>query len=529
MEQFAAAKIKRRKPEFANCNAVDDVFERERTFFSFAIMVKYIGKESRTELREYLWGPDGAMSAEVLRGAEFEPAEMDIEFKLPDEVLEDIKKKAVEEEERFHRAVEEERNETLRHLRRMLEEKEREGKEEEAQRIREEIERRENSPLPELRVHVEPVALLAIEAPVEVHHTKLENEFAKREITWKFDTLTGEHDLRCNSCGRAADKFFLAVDGIACDLCIKECKECGKPMINAHECKVCHAPLCDDHVHFCSTCGAELCNDHAIRCEFCSNEMCDDHINYCSVCNAPLCDEHAYSCVVCGKTTGPKHTRVCDVCGGNVCPEHIHKCEICGKNVCENCASQIDGKWYCREHLEVGYGGKLILPELRCEVCGIALANEDAHHCKVCGMVLCGDHVHRCSICGEELCEEHVHRCSICGAELCEEHVNFSEISGKPYCEYHTEICEICGRTVGEDEIRYGICNACTRMSEISRRDVPREIFLKFPYAKRGKEWYVSRGKNVAYITEVKGTRLAYRIVAGEIVEHRSRVNPKFK
>ncbi len=529
MEQFAAARVKRRRPEFANCSAVDDVFEKERIFYSFAISVKYIGKESRTELREYLWGPDGPLDPEVLRGAEFERIEMDVDFRIPEGVMKEIEEKAREYEEEFHRQVKEERERTVEHLRRLLQEKESEGKEEEVKRIREEIERRSSAELPELRVLVEPVALLAINAPLEIHHTKLENEFARREVTWKFDTLTGEHDLRCDSCGRSADRLFLAVDGIACESCIKECKECGKPMINAHECRVCHAPLCDEHVHHCSTCGAELCDSHAIRCEFCSKEMCPEHVNRCSICNAPLCEDHSYSCVVCGRITGPRHTRVCDVCGGNVCPEHIHRCSICGKNVCENCAVQIDGEWYCREHLEVGYGGKLVLPEIRCEVCGIALEREDMHRCEVCGKVLCGDHVHRCSICNEELCDEHVHRCSICNEELCEKHTNFSEISGKPYCESHTAVCEICGRVVGVDEVHGGICDACSRMREISRREVPREIFVKFPYAKRGREWYVSRGKNVAYITEVKGMRLAYRIVDGEIVEHRGKANPKFK
>lgn len=527
MDQFAAVKIKRKSPDFKNCKVTDDVFERERIFYSFAIRVRYIGKTSKEELREYLWGPEGRMDPDILRDAEFERIELDTEFRIPEEVMNEIRERGKKEEEIYRREVEEERKRTVEHLRKMLEEKERENRTEEALRIKEEIERRENAEIPELRVLVEPVALLAIYAPVEVHHTLLKNEYATREITWKMDTLTGKHDLRCEGCGRVTDKFFLAVDGLSCEACLKECKECSKPMIHAHLCSVCSEPVCDDHVHFCTSCSAPLCSDHTEKCDFCSNEMCPDHVKHCSICNASLCDDHAYHCAVCNAVIGPKHARICESCGREICPDHIHKCDICGKSVCENCSVNIDGSWYCRDHLEVGYGGKLVLPDIRCKTCGIAVSREDALKCDVCGSTLCPDHASRCVVCGKVLCESHVNECSICHRELCDDHSRISELSGKVYCDEHSTICNVCGRVVGIDETHNGVCHACASMKEISRKDAPREIFLKYPYARKGKNWYISRGKNVAYITEVRGLRLAYRIVDGEIVEYRS--NPKFK
>lgn len=522
LDSFASVKMKRKKPEFKNCKLVNDVYEEEQVLYSFALKITYIGLDSKTEIVEALW-KDGKMNPEILKGGEFEEVPGENDFKIPDEIMDEIKKKGELREREFQRRVEEERKNVVEHLERMVEEKLREGKSEEAERIREEVERRKNMPLPELRIKVEPISLLRINAPVEIHRSVLENEYSKKEVVWKFDNLTGEHDLRCDGCGKKANEFYLTVDGIACENCYKECKECGKPMINAYECKVCHEPLCEEHVHFCSTCHEPICQEHATKCEFCSNEMCPEHVNHCSVCNAPLCDEHAYSCVVCGKTIGPKHTRICEVCGGNVCPEHIHTCEICGKNVCENCASQIDGKWYCKDHLEDGYGGKLVLPEIRCKECGIAVAKEDVEYCEVCHAPLCPEHTHRCSVCGKTLCGEHVNRCSICNVELCDDHTYFSELSGKPYCEKHVGICEVCGRVVGEDEMHDGVCVACERKKEIGKREIPKEIFKKFPYAKKGKEWFISSGKNVAYITEIKGIVLSYRIVDGEIVEHRGK------
>ena len=522
LNSFAAVRAKRKKPEFKNCSVTDEVYEEENLIHSFALKVTYIGLDSKMEIMEYLWGKSGMMNPKILEGAIFENDERKDDFRLPDEILERIKKKATDEEKKFHEKLGEERERTLKHLERMKSEKEREEKYEEAKRIEEEIERRKRAKLPDLRVKVEPVALLSIDAPVEIHHTKLENDFARKEITWKFDNLTGEHNLRCEGCGKKTDELFLTVDGLACRDCYKECKECGKPMINAYECKVCHAPLCDEHVHFCSTCHKPICKEHATKCEFCSNEMCPEHVHHCSICNAPLCEEHTYKCVVCGREIGPRHTRVCDVCGGNVCPEHIHKCEITGKNVCENCATEIDGKWYSNEVLEKGYGGKMVLPEFRCKTCGIAVSREDVQFCEVCNAPLCPDHAHHCGICGKTLCEDHVNKCSICGKELCGGHSILSELSGKVYCEAHATKCEVCGRVVGVDEIENGVCNSCRNMVEIERRDVPKEIFAKFPYAKKGKKWKISKGKNVAYITEVKGITLSYRVVDGKIEEFRT-------
>jgi len=482
MDSFAAAKLKRKRPEFKNAKLIDDVFERDRIYHSFAIMVRYIGKDSKVELREYLWGPDGRLDPDVLKGAEFEELEGESQFAIPEEVLEEIKARGEREEQEFLKSLEKERAEIIAHLEKVLMEKEKEEKYEDAERIKEEIERRKNS--------------------------KLTNEYAEREITWKLDTLTGEHDLRCDGCGKVTNELFLTVDGIACKDCLKECKECGKPMLNAYECKVCHEPLCDEHVHFCATCHEPLCKEHATKCKFCSNELCPEHVEHCSVCNAPLCEEHTYHCSVCGAVIGPMHVRVCDVCHQDVCPEHIHKCEICGKNVCENCAVELDGKWYCKEHLEKSYGGKWVIPTTRCKTCGVALAD---------------DEINRCSVCNAPLCDEHTNHCSVCNAPLCDEHVFVSELSGKEYCEEHAGKCNICGRTVGIDELHNSVCDACVNMKEAKRKDIPREILAKFPYAKHGKKWYISRGKNIAYITEVKGITLSYRIVNGEIIEHRSK------
>ena len=523
LDSFSSVKIKRKKPDFKNATLVDDVFERDRVFHSFAIQVRYIGKESKTELREYLWGPDGKMNPEILKGAEFESTKEKSEFKIPAEIIEEIRARGEKEEAKFHRELEKERREVIAHLKRVLEENMREEKYEEVERIKAEIERRERAEFPELVVKIEPVALLEIHAPVEIHHSRLKNEFADKELTWEFDTLTGEHDLKCEGCGKSAMGFYLTVDGISCESCLKVCKECGKPMIHAKECKVCHAPLCDEHVHYCSTCHGPICSEHATKCRFCSKEMCPEHVNRCSVCNAPLCEEHTYHCSVCGSTIGPMHVRVCDVCGSDVCPEHIHKCAICGKNVCENCAVELDGKWYCKEHLERSYGGKWVIPEVRCKICGVALANDEINRCSVCDAPLCDDHTNHCSVCDAPLCDEHTNYCSICNAPLCDKHVFISEMSGKEYCEEHSLSCKICGRIVGEDELKDGVCRACSDMVEVSRRDIPREIMIKFPYSKHGKRWFVSQGKNVAYITEVKGVILAYRIVNGEIVEHRGK------
>ncbi|NPA74560.1 MAG: hypothetical protein GXO25_00575 [Euryarchaeota archaeon] len=75
---------------------------------------------------------------------------------------------------------------------------------------------------------------------------------------------------------------------------------------------------------------------------------------------------------------------------------------------------------------------------------------------------------------------------------------------------------------MGSDELRGGVCDACRNMKELSKKSIPKEIFIKYPYAKRGKEWFISRGKNAAYITKIKNMTLSYRVVDGKIVEHRS-------
>ncbi len=522
MEQFAAVRMKRRKPTFKNCHVEDDVYEEERVLHSFALKITYIGLDSKVEILEYLWGDKGAMNPNVLKDAEFEEVQAENEFKIPDEVMEHIKSRAKEEESKFHEELQRKREDMLEHLKKMAIEKKSEGKMEEARRIEEEIERRRNATLPDLRVKVEPVSLLKIIAPLEIHRTVLSNEFTKREVVWKFDNLTGKHDLKCAGCGKSSEEFYLTVDGLACADCEKECKVCGKPMINAHLCKECNAPLCEEHVHHCSVCNAPLCEEHATKCKFCTNEMCSEHVHHCSVCNAPLCEEHTYTCSVCGATIGPMHTRVCEVCGSNVCPDHIHKCEICGKNVCENCAVEIEGKWYCKEHLERGYGGIWVIPEIRCKECGVALSSEHAVYCEVCNAPLCPDHAHKCSVCGSFLCSEHTYECAVCHVELCDRHAHVSELSGNRYCESHSLKCPICGRTVGSDEMKGDVCISCANMTEITKKDVPPEIFRKFPYAKRGKAWYISRGNTIAYITEVKNMILSFRVIDGEILEHRS-------
>ena len=516
-------RLNRKKPRFKNCHIVtDDVTESEKLIFSFAIKISYIGRNAKTEILEYLWDGNHYLPADMLKNAKFTPEKREIDFKIPDNIMNEIKCRAEKEENRFHKLLQKEKDKTMRHLSALATEKEKEGRVNEANRIRDEIERRKSASMPELKVKVEPVALLVINAPVEIHRTVLANKYLRIEKVWEFENLTGNTDLACEGCGRKADDLFLTVDGLACEQCYKECKECGKPMLHIHECRVCNAPLCDEHVHYCSTCKAELCKEHTAKCEFCSREMCPEHTHHCSVCGAPLCEYHAYSCVVCGREIGPKHTRICDSCGGNVCPEHIHKCVICGRNVCENCAIEIEGNWYCKDHLESGYGNKLILPEIRCKECGIAIAKDDALYCEVCNAPLCPAHAHSCSVCGATLCSKHVQTCSICGNEMCEEHSFISEISGDGYCEEHTSICKVCGRTVGVNEINEeGICSSCKSAGIISRREVPKEIFAKFPYTKRAREWKRSHGKNMAYVTKLKGITLSYRIVNGEIVEHR--------
>ncbi len=520
-DAFGAARVQRKKPVFKNARVTDDVTERERLLYSFALKVTYIGKTAKSEIREYLWDRD-TVNPEILKGAELVPEERELNFEIPGPVLEEIKEKAAMEEEKFQREVKEEREKLIEHLEQLAEEKEKEEKHEEAKLIREEMKRRKNAPMPELRVKIEPVALMALNAPVEIHRTVLENEFARTEKVWRFDNLTGEHELKCDGCGRNADSYYLTVDGLACESCYRECRECGKPMINANTCKVCHAPLCDEHTHTCSVCGAPLCEEHAEKCEFCKNEMCPEHVARCSVCGAPLCEEHRFTCSVCGATIGPKHTRICSVCGRDVCPEHVHRCAECGKSVCENCAVEIDGKWYCKEHLERTPAGIWVIPEMRCAECGVALSDKEAKFCDVCGAPLCKEHAHSCSECGKTLCKEHTHRCSICGAELCEEHTHISEVSGREYCKKHVETCPVCGRIMGKDESVNGTCPGCTALERIPRKSVPKEIFRKYPYVRHSRNWFISRGKTPAYITEIRGARLSYLLTKGEIREYRS-------
>ncbi len=520
-DAFGAARVMRKKPALRDMK-MDDVTESPIELYSFAIKVTYIGKESKSEVREYLWHNGKSISPDILKGATLSPIERELNFKIPDAVIEEIKQRGEDEEKRFHSQLKVERAQLIEHLSALAEEKRREEKIEEAERIEEEIERRKDAPFPELRVRVEPVALMLLEAPLEIHRTVLENEFTRLEVVWEFDNLTGECDLKCNGCGRKVDEYFLTVDGLACKDCLNKCKECGKPMIHAEQCKVCHEHLCEEHVHHCSTCGAPLCEEHAERCKFCSNEMCPEHVNRCSVCNAPLCEEHTFRCSVCGTTIGPRHTRICDSCGKDVCPEHIHRCEICGKNVCENCGVEINGKWYCREHLEKTPLGVWVIPKLRCSTCGVALSEDEANHCKVCGAPLCEAHTNHCDVCNVLLCERHTHHCDICGASLCDEHVVISELSGREYCREHAATCSVCGRQVGTDELKNGVCPACMAMEQISRKNVPREIFAKYPYVRHSRAWFISRGKNTAYITEFRGRRFAYRVINGEIKEFRS-------
>ncbi len=523
MNEFGAVIARKKKPKIVNADIIrKSVSEEDNFVYSFAVKVTYIGKKTHTEILEFLWHNGKILDPEVLRDATFERVVIEHEFDIPDCIKERIVEKAKKLENEFHKAWFEERDELIKHLEKIAEEKEKEGKIEDAKRVREEIERRKNANPPPLKVRVEPVALLVINAPVETHQTVLKNSFVEKEIHWKFNNLTGKSDLVCEKCGTQHENLYLTVDGMGCKHCTGFCSVCNKPMLNFEKCKVCSAVLCENHVHKCEVCGEALCDEHAHKCSFCNTTLCDEHASRCYICGATLCKEHTYVCAVCGNIIGPRHARICDICGRDVCPEHIHKCEICGKNICENCGVEIDGKWYCKEHLVTGYGGKLVFPELKCKTCSVYLSKGDAIKCSVCGDALCPEHALKCDVCGTVLCEEHSFKCSICGKILCENHTVMSEISGKTYCREHTTRCPVCGRSIGTNELQGSICVACASMTPIDKRDVPSEIFKKYPYSKKGKVWYISRAKNVAYITRIGTLHLAYRIVEGEIIEWRN-------
>jgi hypothetical protein len=345
-----------------------------------------------------------------------------------------------------------------------------------------------------LRVHLELVGYVVLQAPVARADVILGDGKRSAALQVTLDRYTGVLQRpACHSCGRESADVALCRNGhVCCDDCIVQCDHCGDVLCascGVLPCPACGHTNCETCGVVCRACGERACAGHTAICPVCQDRVCDACVEPCAQCGVRQCRNHLRAdsvaaaagrvelvCAACSLRC--PHCRqysarygVCSISGQRFCTACLQTCADCGRVVGPDYAVTIHshngdggGKVYCRECVrECPTCRAPMREQFACHACGAACCGTCARTCHVCGEHFCAAHARVAAGCGHVLCQEHAAVCAIGKEAVCTACSAPCAICDSHYCAHHQATCAWCGKVYCARCVHLsgGLCKTC--------------------------------------------------------------------